>query len=181
MTTTLTWEPRRGRVLLAKVIPALIVLGAAVVVLLAFMALVFIPIGVFRGITTGMTGSSWLHLASLWLRAACVGMFGAALGVGLATLARNTVAALGIGFVFIAILDPILSHLWRGRFAPWLVMQNLQRTMGLPVEHVVKQTAFGNQVTLTVLSATRPAILLPIYGVGLLAIAYAAFRGRDVT
>ncbi len=181
MTTTLTWEPRRGRVLLAKVIPALLILGAAVIVLFAFMAVVFIPIGVFRGITTGMTASFWGHLAGLWLRAALIAMFGASLGIGLATLARNTVAALGIGFVFVAILDPIFSHLWRGRFGPWLLMQNLQRAMRMPIEHVVGHAAFGNQVTMTVQSATRPAILLSIYAVGLLAAAYATFRARDVT
>jgi hypothetical protein len=181
MTTTLTWEPRRGRVLLAKVVPAFVVLGASVIVVLAFMAVVYIPIGALRGTTAGMTGAFWQHLSGLWLRAAGLALFGAALGIGLATLARNTVAALGIGFLYVAIIDPIVSHLWQGRFAPWLLMHNLQRAMRLPVETTLKQTPFGRQVTERVLSGTHPAVLLSIYGVALLLVAYGAFRARDVT
>jgi len=181
MTTTLTWEPRRGRVLLAKVIPAFVVLGTAVAVILAFLAVVYFPIGVFRGTTAGMTGAFWQHLSGLWLRAGLLAVFGAALGVGLATLARNTVAALGIGFGYVAIFDPILSHLWKARFAPWLLMQNFMRAMRLPVETVVRQSAFGRLTTEKILSSTRPAILLTIYGLALLAAAYYTFRSRDVT
>jgi hypothetical protein len=181
MTTTLTWEPRRGRVLLAKAVPAFVVLGAAVIVLLAFMAVAYIPIGALRGTTAGMSGGFWEHLTGLWLRAAGLAVFGAALGIGLATLARNTVAALGIGFLYVAIIDPIVSHLWRGRFAPWLLMHNLQRAMRLPVETTLNRTAIGHQEALRVLSGTRPAILLTIYGIALLLAAYGAFRARDVT
>jgi hypothetical protein len=158
------------------------VLGLAVAVVLAFMAVAYIPIGALRGTTTGMTGAFWQHLSGLWLRAALVAMFGAALGVGLATLARSSVAALSIGFVYIAIFDPIASHLWNARFAPWLLMQNLARAMHLPVEVARQQTAFGGHSTTDMLmSSTRPAILLSIYAAALLAAAYAAFRGRDVT
>jgi len=182
MTTTLTWEPRRGRVLLAKIVPAVVVLGSAVVVLLALLAVAYIPIGAFRGTTTGMTGAFWQHLTGLWLRAGLLAVFGAALGVGMATLMRNTVAALGVGFGYVAIVDPIFSHLWRERFAPWLFMQNFMRAMRQPIEKVVSQTSFGDRtVTAHVMSSTRPAVLFTIYALALLGVAYALFRARDVT
>jgi ABC-type transport system involved in multi-copper enzyme maturation permease subunit len=182
MTTTLTWEPRRGRVLLAKIIPAVVVLGTAAVVLLTFLAIAYIPIGALRGTTAGMTGAFWQHLSGLWLRAGLLAAFGAALGVGLATLTRNTVAALGIGFGYLAVADPIFSHLWKERFAPWLFMQNFMRAMRQPIEKVVSQTSFGDRtITAHVMSSTRPAILFTIYALALLGVAYAAFRTRDVT
>jgi ABC-type transport system involved in multi-copper enzyme maturation permease subunit len=181
MTTTLTWEPRRGRVLLAKTIPALVILGLAVAVVLAFMAVAYIPIGVFRGTTAGMTAGFWQHLSGLWLRAALVAVFGAAIGMGLATLARNTVAALGIGFVYIGVVDPILRLLWNRRFAPWFLTYNLASAMHMPVEGPVKHGVFGTSVSERLVPATHPAILLTIYAAGLLAAAYLAFRTRDVT
>lgn len=182
MTTTLTWEPRRGRVLLAKIVPAVVVLGTAVVVLLAFLAVAYIPIGALRGTTTGMTGAFWQNLSGLWLRAGLLAVFGAALGVGLATLTRNTVAALGIGFGYLAIVDPIFSHLWKERFASWLFMQNAMRVMRQPIEKVVSQTSFGDRaITAHVMSSTRPAVLFTLYAVALVGVAYAFFRNRDVT
>ena len=181
MTTTLTWEPRRGRVLLAKIVPAFVILGLAVAIVLAFMAVVFIPIGVFRGTTAGMNLAFWHHLSGLWLRAGLIAVFGAALGIGLATLARNTVAALGIGFVYVSILDQLLRHLWNGRFAPWFLTYNLAGAMHMAVESPVRHTAFGPEVSEHLVSAAHPAVLLTVYGIGVLLAAYAAFRARDVT
>jgi hypothetical protein len=182
MTTMLTWEPRRGRVLAAKTIACLVTLAVAVVVLLAFLAVVYLPIGALRGSTAGIGGAFWQHLSAIWLRAAGLALFGASLGVGLATLTRNTAGAAGIGFVYGAILDPLFGQLFKGRFRPWLFQHLLPRLMGIPVEGPTRALpAGGTEVISKALTATRPVVLLSIYAAGLLAVAYASFRTRDVT
>jgi ABC-2 type transport system permease protein len=184
MTTWLTWEPRRGRVLAAKSIVAVVVVALAVAVFLALVALVYLPVGSLRGTTSGLTAAVWRTLSGTWLRAAGIAAFGAALGTGLATLTRNTAGAVGIGFAYGAIIDPLLSQLWRGRFRLWMFQHLLPRLLGLPVEVPAPAQREGPGVINSIertLSITRPVVLLTVYAVGLLLVAYAAFRARDVT
>ena len=182
LATLLTWEPRRGRVLVAKVIACVLLLALSVMIVLALVAVLFFPVAALRGSTRGMTGSMWWTLAGIWARAGALGVFAGALGAGLATLTRNTAGGLGAGLVYALIVDPLLGQWREGRFRPWLLMHLFPRLLGLPVD--VRQTSpdgFQTLFTVRQLSPTRPLVLLSIYAAGLLAIAYASFRARDVT
>ncbi|MEX2394750.1 MAG: ABC transporter permease subunit, partial [Actinomycetota bacterium] len=72
MTTLLTWEPRRGRILAAKTIAIAVVLAVVVAVLLAFICGVFFIIASIRGITEGTDGGTWWTLAGIWLRGSAI-------------------------------------------------------------------------------------------------------------
>lgn len=184
MATFLTWEPRRGRVLAAKVTVSVILLAFSAAMVLALLAAVFWPVGALRGTTHGATAAWWRGLSGIWLRAAGLGGFGAALGVGLAMLTRNTAGAVGVGLAYNAVLDQLLAQLWHGRFRIWLFQHNLPRLLGFPVEVPQRAQSEGPGVTLSTqmtLSITRPAVLLTLYAAGLLLLAFAAFRARDVT
>jgi ABC-type transport system involved in multi-copper enzyme maturation permease subunit len=175
MTTLLTWEPRRGRVLAAKTIASAAVAALTVVSILVLVDIVWFVIAATRGVTEGTAGSTWWTLAGVWLRAAALAVFGATLGVGLATYTRNTAGAIGIGLGYTLILDNVIGF-WRdGQFRDWLFQENFTRLLGMPVE--VDPVTFEQAV----LSPVRPLILLAIYGVGVVLLAYAIFRRRDVT
>jgi ABC-2 type transport system permease protein len=183
MTTLLTWEPRRGRVLAAKVIAGAGLLALAAALLLALLNIVFIPVASLRGTTAGMSGSLWWTLAGIWLRGAGLAVFGAVVASGIATIARNTAGAIGVAFGYGIILDPLLGVIRRGRLRPWLLQHLLPRLLGFPVE--VPQAGFNEPGVLPslqqTLTAIRPVVVLTMYGAIVLAVAYAAFRARDVT
>lgn len=177
MTTLLTWEPRRGRVLAAKTIAAVVALALSVAVLLAFLAVAFLPVAALRGITGGV---DWLTMSGIWLRAAALAAFASATACGIATITRNTAGAIGIAFAYGIILDNLLGVIRSGRFRPWLLQHLLPRMLGLPVE-VREPGQFGGAIHLAALTPVRPIILLSLYAAAVLALAYALFRARDVT
>lgn len=184
MATLLTWEPRRARVMTAKVVACTAVAAAAVAGTLALLTVVHLPAGAFRGTLANTTARWWLTQTGIWARGAGVAAFGSALGIGLAMLVRNTAGAIGVGFVYGVFLDPLLGTVGHARYRPWLLQHNLPRLLGFPVEVARPVQTEGPGVTLTtevVASVARPVVLLSIYAAVILLAAFAAFRTRDVT
>jgi len=182
ITTLLTWEPRRGRILAAKVIALVVLLALATAVVLAWLAVAFLPVGAFRGSLDGLTRSTWWTLAGIWARGAGLASFGAAVAAGIATLTRNTAGVVGVAFAYGVILDPLLGSVRGGRLRPWLLQHNVPRLLGfLNVPRPEAEVSSGFVTQPLMLSAFRPLVLLAIYAAAILAIAYATFRSRDVT
>jgi len=171
MTTLLTWEPRRLRVHVAKIAVAAAMAFAGVVVLLALLGAVLLPVAVFRGTTVG-ADAVWLRgVAGLLLRAAAAAAIAATVGAALATIGRNTAAALGVAFGYLAIVEPLVRGLRPG-WRPWLVTNNLgtfvEGTRSLNPEFASR-------------SPIAAGVLIGFYAVGVAVIAAAMFRARDVT
>lgn len=167
LVTLLTWEPRRDRIYAAKTIVASGAVAAGTVAALAFLDVLFLPVAALRGTTDGVDGALWLTLAGIWGRAAAIAVFGACLGSAIATVTRNTAGAIGVFFGYALIVENVLGAIRDGRLQPWLLVHLLSDVMGsralLPADPI------------------SPAILLPIYGAGVLAGALFIFRRRDVT
>ncbi len=108
MTTLLTWEPRRFRVLVAKTLAAAIGVFAMILVLdLLFTGLMAL-VAATRGSTVGTDTSLVRSLVGLDVRVATLAAFGAILGLSLAMVTRNTGATLGIAFVYLVIVEGTL-------------------------------------------------------------------------
>ncbi len=181
ITTLLTWEPRRGRLLIAKWIATILVCAALVFVALVFLILIFYPVGVFRGVTSGIDGTWWKGVFFTWLRAAALGAVGGTLGVAFATFTRNTAAAAGFGVFFMAIVDPFITFAaFDGKYRRWLFQRNIAEFLGLPVSDPQPDGVFTSSVHAKA-SAIRAGVLLTIYALAALSIAWGAFRSRDVT
>jgi ABC-2 type transport system permease protein len=179
-TTLLTWEPRRGRVLVAKLIAAGVLEAIAVGIALALLAVTFLPVAALRGTTAGLDGSMWWTLLGLWSRGAGLALFAVCCAGGIATVTRNTAGAIGAAFGYAVILDPILAVIRGGRLRPWLLQHLLPRFLGIPIE-VPQGPSYSGGIQSTQLSMARPVILLSIYAALIVAGAYAVFRTRDVT
>ncbi len=180
MTTLLTWEPRRGRVLVAKVIAGTLLMAAASVLLLALIAVVYLPVASLRGTTRGLDGSVWWTLFGVWARGAGLAMFGSAVAMAISTITRNTAGAVGVAFGYGVILDPLLGVIRRGAYIEWLLQYNIARFLGfvdLPQRQPDVSTGFVQ--TQEALGISRPAILFAIYAAIALGIAYATMRSRD--
>ena len=169
MATLLTWEPRRARVLIAKLVAAGTLVFALTVVLQLLLGVALLPAGLFRGTTDGLD-SDWLRsLSGVGLRVAAVSVVGATLGASIATLGRNTAAALGIAFGYLAIVENAIRGL-RPNWSPWLLGDNI-------IVVITNQTQNTPLVGRSTLGA---AALVACYTLALLAAALFAFRRRDI-
>jgi hypothetical protein len=117
MQSLLYWEPRRVRVMLAK-IGALLVLATVVVLLVELLVVVaaFVA-GASRGSTDGVTGGLRTSLLLLLVRAVGFAWFAAVAGFAIAFGTRNTGAALGAAFVYFIGEQFVIN--WKTWLAPW--------------------------------------------------------------
>ena len=167
MTTLLTWEPRRFRVFVAKTIAAAV--GVFVLVLLlelAFTGMLWL-VAATRGTTAGFDGAVVSSILELDLRVALLAAIGSVLGLSLATVTRNTGAALGIAFVYLAIVEGILRG-WHQGWRAWLLGDS--SSIFLLAQH-------DTEVSRTLWSAG--AVLL-VWCVAFATVAMTSFRVRDV-
>ncbi len=111
----LFWEPRRLKVAAVKLA---VLIGAAVVIALVIQEL-WLGAGFALAAAKGTTAVSphfWSDVAGLQARAALLAALSGLGGFALANLLRNTGAALGIGFVYFAILETairVLKPAWQ--------------------------------------------------------------------
>ena len=168
--TTLTWEPRRLRLLAAKVVAAVAASAAGTVLLLALLGAALLPAALGRGTTEG-ADADWLGGVVMdVLRGGLAAGLGAAVGFSIAAIARNTAAALGVGFIYVYIVEIALRELRPG-WEPWLFVYNMGvLVFGEPPDALL----FGRSVL-------GAALIVTAYAGGLLALALFLFQRRDVT
>lgn len=166
MTTLLTWESRRARVLAAKAIAAVASCFLLAVILQLALGLALAPSGVLRGTTEGFDA---VATAGVAMRAAAVTAIGALIGFALGAIGRHTAAALGIGFAYLVIIENIIAGVKPG-WRSWILIGNIIAFIS------------GDPFTAGVVgrSITGAGILLSIYAGGAFLVALALFRRRDV-
>jgi ABC-2 type transport system permease protein len=170
VTTLLTWEPRRVRLLLAKGLAAALVCAAGAVLVQALLGAALLPSALWRGTTQG-ADAEWLRSTlAIVARGAAMSSFGAVLGFAIASVARNTAAALGFGFVVTSIVEPLVRA-YRPNWGRWMLTDNI----GIVVSG---QAASVQPTGRGVLDA---ATVLLLYAAVAVAIAVTLFRARDVT
>jgi ABC-type transport system involved in multi-copper enzyme maturation permease subunit len=167
MSTLLTWEPRRSRVLAAKTIAAGIGVFAMILVLellfTGLMALVAATRGSIEGTDTSLVRS----LVGFDVRVATLAALGAILGLSLAMVTRNTGATLGIAFVYLVIVEGIFRQFLPG-WRAWLLGDN-------STIFLLAQT--DGEIGRSMLSA---ALVVVLWCVAWLSVATATFLARDV-
>jgi ABC-type transport system involved in multi-copper enzyme maturation permease subunit len=114
MTTLLTWEPRRVRVLAAKVIVAAVSVFVLMVLLLTVFSLALAVVASTRGITDDLGDQFLRSVVGTTLRIAGCSAAGALVGLAIAMLARNTAAAVGVGFAYLAVIEGLIRGLRPG-------------------------------------------------------------------
>jgi len=170
VTTLLTWEPRRLRVFLAKILSAAAIAFVGFVALQAVLGAALAPAAIFRGTSDGADAAWFRSVAGLVLRAGAVAAMGAAVASSLAFIGRNTAAALGVAFGYIAVIEPILRGV-KPKWQPWLVYDNVATFI---VGHAAEFTVRPR-------TPTGAGLLVGVYVVALAAVAAGFFLRRDVT
>jgi ABC-type transport system involved in multi-copper enzyme maturation permease subunit len=170
MATLLTWEPRRVRVLLAKLVAAGALAFTLAVVLQLLLGVTLLPAGLLRGTTEGIDAGWMRSLSGVGLRAAAVSLAGALIGFSIAAISRNTAAALAVAFGYFAIVENAIRGL-RPRWTPWLLGDNI----------AVVITDQPQNFPLVDRSTLGAATLVACYTLTLVVAAVATFRRRDIT
>jgi hypothetical protein len=170
LTTILTWEPRRGRVILAKIVACLVSVFILTMVVQALLGVALTIDAAGRGSMAGADAAWLARSADAALRVGLVSTIFAGFGFALAAAGRNTAVALGAGFGYLVIVENLVRGL-RPEWAPWLLTDNTALfIIGSPTQFPL----LGRTVT-------QAGVYLALVGVALLLGAAGLFRVRDVT
>ena len=169
LTTLLTWEPRRIRLMLAKVAAVAVFAFVASLLIQGTVAAAVAPSAYAFGTTTGADGAWLWDLIQQSLRIAAVGALMGAVGFALASLGRNTAAALGVGFAYVVVVENLIRAL-RPRWQPWFFSDNAAVVITADTS-ILGQGNHG---------VARSAFVIGGYTLLLLVAAIGTFRSRDV-
>ncbi|MGH2829751.1 MAG: ABC transporter permease subunit [Actinomycetota bacterium] len=171
MTTLLTWESNRLKLFLAKALVAIALAMTFTVVMQILLSVALTPAAVFRGSTAGVDGAFWRAVAGVLMRGSLLAGVASAIGFSIGATGRNTAAALGIGFLYLAVIDGGFLGGNLEKFRRWLLTGNaIILVTGEPDEFTVPGRGVGGA-----------AVLLSVYAAGAVAFATSIFRRRDVT
>lgn len=162
----LTQEPRRVRVLLAKMAVAAGFAVFATTVLLALLSLALLPAAIVRGTTEGANGAWIGEMTRLGLRIVATAGLAAVFGFSLAAAARRTSVAIGV-LLLAFLFDIIIQQVAPGSVR-WQLTENLTR-----FATGAGQTSLGR-------STGGAGILLSIYAGGVFTLTAFGFKRRDV-
>lgn len=122
MQALLYWEPRRVRVVLAKVAALIVLATAFALIVLALAAAGLYGSAAARGSTAGLTTGFWTSELLMVVRIVAFCWFAAVAGFAIAFGTRNTGAALGAAFVYFIGEQFVIN--WKNWLAPWSLTGN---------------------------------------------------------
>ena len=168
--TQLTWEPRRLRLLGGKAAAVAMVTFLLHLALQALVAGVLIPTSLARRSGQELDGRWFGEVGGFVLRGAVLAMIAGLIGFALGSIGRNTAVALGVGFVYVVLLEGgLLAAIFPGIERWFLVLNSIVFVGGEPISELTGRSVVG------------AGVVLAVYGLGSLAVAAALFRTRDVT
>jgi hypothetical protein len=122
--TILTWEPRRARWYTSRILVTVVGVFVVVLAIVVFLSASLAVAAWLRGSVEGVDGAWWRDTTATSLRIGVVAAIAAAIGAGVAAAGQRTAAALGVVFVYTAVLEGLLRA-FRPRWTPWLLGDNL--------------------------------------------------------
>jgi ABC-2 type transport system permease protein len=172
ISTIFTWEPRRLRWFGARIAVVGSGVFAITFIILAFLSAALAVAAALRG-STEITDGWWRDVTTTSLRIAVIAAVAAVIGGAVAAIGRHTSAALGVVFVYTAVVEGLLRA-FRPLWSPWLLGDNI-------VSFVSWQTTeFGVESGSYVLSPGRAVFVILAYTAIVLAFGFTFVRIRDV-
>jgi len=117
LTTLLTWEPRRSRVLGARALACALVTAALSLATLLAVTLALLPAALVHGTGASLTASSLVSASATALRCALLAAAASVIGVSLAALGRSTAAAIAALVIYLVVVEQtaniVAPSVWR--------------------------------------------------------------------
>lgn len=129
ISTILTWEPRRGRWYGSRIVVAVVGVFVVILLIVAFLSVALAIAAALRGTTAGLDGAWWRDVGATSVRIGALAAIAAAIGGGVAAVGRHTAAALGVVFVYTAVVEGIIRA-FRPQWTPWLLGDNMVSFVG---------------------------------------------------
>jgi ABC-2 type transport system permease protein len=121
--TILTWEPRRTRWFAARLLVLAFGVFAITIAIVGFLSVALAAAAALRG-STILTEGWWVDVVATGVRVASAAAIAALIGGAVAAVGRHTSAALGVVFVYTAVLEGLIRA-FRPLWSPWLLGDNL--------------------------------------------------------
>jgi hypothetical protein len=171
MQSILFWESGRIKVVVAKVVGLVAVIAVVVIAAEAIFTIAAMLAAQARGTTRGVDGDVWNSHVLMVLRGIGMASFAAVLGFSISFATRVTAAAVGIGFLYFAVIEQLII-VWKTWLAPYLITPLLAAWLDNGVE--IEEDGVS-------VSGGRAGVTLAIYAAAMLTAATLWFRQRDVT
>jgi len=182
MTTLLTWEPRRIRVLLVRALVVALVVAFVTLLLQAILFGSFSLAVALRGTSLGAPSGLLGTAALTGLRVSTVAVGFGLVALAIATIGRSTVAALGVLFGYLVLFEGVIAGL-----RPSIQDRLLVRAGGVIVSQQPiydESRSFSSigpsNLPPVLLGLTEAWVVAAVYVVVLMVLALLVFRARDV-
>jgi ABC-2 type transport system permease protein len=171
MTTLLTWEPRRLRVLFTKFIAAVVTVLVLSLLLQAALVGALWLLAATRGVNVP-DPELWHGILGSILRVSAISSLAGVFGLAIAMITRSVTAAMASGFVYLAVVEGLIRG-YKPGLAQYLIGDNaIAWITGRPFT----TSDPSHPVTLV-----HAVVVLSLYAVVLMTAAAVSFRTRDVT
>jgi hypothetical protein len=121
LTTLLTWEPRRSRVLAARGVASAVVTAGLSIAALIAVVVALVPAALAHGTGASLTTSSFVSAGAAALRCTLLASAASVVGVSLAALGRSTAAAVVVLIIYLVAVEQVVNRaapsVWR-----WLII-----------------------------------------------------------
>jgi ABC-2 type transport system permease protein len=184
ITTLLTWEPRRIKVLLTRALVVVLFAFAITIALQAVFAAVFWLGAATRGTTAFTPSGVWNDVGQTLLRTSVVATAFALIALSIAMIGRSTVASLGALVGYLILFEAVIAG-FRPSIQAWLVVRAgivvVSQTPILDYGSGISYSSSGYSDPIVLMSVARANVVVGVYVVALLALALVVFRRRDVS
>jgi ABC-type transport system involved in multi-copper enzyme maturation permease subunit len=176
----LTWEPRRARLLIARVISSVIGVAILSAALAVFFVVLMYGLAALTGTTDGITSELWTNLFQAVLRFGLAGGLFSAFGFGITVITNNSLASI-VGFVvYFFIIDGIIGAFLK-RVSPYTPVTNTSAfASGTDVERIEGSVFVEEVQTVSVHGYITAGIIVLAYVVVTLLIGSVLFQRRDI-
>ncbi|HEX6130600.1 MAG TPA: hypothetical protein VF044_02660 [Actinomycetota bacterium] len=186
MTTTLTWEPRRLRVVGVRALVVAVVVAVATLAIQAWFAAAWVAGTSILG-ATATAGGFVGDVAGTAVRVAGIAAAFGVVAFAVATVGRSTVAGIGILFGYLVVVEGFVSNLWDAlpprllvRAATVVISETPMLAQGATATYgpdgAIVEVSDGG----VLLGVAGAWVVVGAYVAALLAIALAVVRARDV-
>lgn len=180
ITTLLTWEPRRLRVLMVRAAVTATTVASITVALQALLIALYRAGVALRGSAEGAPPDWLAQVAGVGLRTSAVAALLGAVALAVATLGRGTAPAVGALLAYLVGVEGFLAGL-APRVAPWLLVRNaVVAITGTPLVIYRGGPRLGPVGAEIVRTPGEAWVVLLVWLAVLGSTALAAFRLRDV-
>ena len=184
ITTLLTWEPRRIKVLLTRALVVVLFAFAITIALQAVFAAVFWLGAATRGTTAFTPSGVWNDVGQTLFRTSVVATAFALIALSIAMIGRSTVASLGALVGYLILFEAVIAG-FRPSIQAWLVVRAgivvVSQTPILDYRSGISYSSSGYSDPIVLMSVARANVVVGVYVVALLVLALVVFRRRDVS